>query len=77
MVGNPAGVGVCGIGKQKGNKESKEREGGKKNCLAQASAASKRQFKIENTLAPVCSSVSKAGTVCFSVLPAWVKYEHR
>lgn len=50
MVGNPAGVGVCGIGKKR-NKEG--RRGKKKTVWRRPFEASKRQLEIENTLAAV------------------------
>lgn len=65
MVGNPAGVGVCGIG----GKRNKEREE-EKNSLAQASEASNRQLEIENTLAPV-----PAGRSQRQGQSSWVSYE--
>lgn len=57
MVGNPAGVGVCGIG---GKKETKKERVGRGGGSLQASAASKRQLEIESTVGTCArSSVSK------------------
>lgn len=56
MVGNPPGVGVCGIGDKKETKKERVGRGGS----LQASAASKRQLEIESTVGTCArSSVSK------------------
>lgn len=70
MVGNPAGVGVSGIGRKK--KETKKGKSG-----AGLWSIKKTTWDWKFFGACACWSLSKAGTVCFSGLPAWLEHEDR